>query len=215
MKRYYFLLILLITVLSIGNIKAQSFSEWFKQKKTQKKYLLAQIAALETYLKAAEKGYDIAQNGLSAISVLKDSDFMQHVLHFQRLEMVTPRVKNYSKVLAIAEMEDRSEQFRSALMAEKGLNNLLNTQELTSLHQICDDANIEAVKDLEELELLVTDGKLKMTDDERISHIDRLYLEVKNKLRRVVTLAQNIRSLINGRKKQADGTRILEQLYGK
>ena len=213
MKRLY--LLLLIIVLSAGSTRAQSFSEWFKQKKTQKKYLLAQIAALETYLKAVEKGYDIAQNGLSAISVLKDGDFMQHVLHFQRLEMVSPRVKSYSKVLAIAEMEDRSQRIRSVLMAEKDLNDLLNTSELTSLHEICDDAGSEGKKDLQELELLVTDGKLKMTDDERILHIDQLYLEVREKLRGVLLLAQNVQSVLVGRTKQRKDLRSLELLYGK
>jgi len=213
MKRLY--LLLLIIVLSAGSTRAQSFSEWFKQKKTQKKYLLAQIAALETYLKAVEKGYDIAQNGLSAISVLKDGDFMQHVLHFQRLEMVSPRVKSYSKVLAIAEMEDRSQRIRSVLMAEKDLNDLLNTSELTSLHEICDDAGSEGKKDLQELELLVTDGKLKMTDDERILRIDRLYLEVREKLRGVLLLAQNVQSVLVGRTKQRKDLRSLELLYGK
>lgn len=213
MKRFY--LLLLITVLVVGSTRAQSFSEWFKQKKTQKKYLLAQIAALETYLKAVEKGYDIAHNGLSVISVLKDGDFMQHVLYFQSLEMVSPRVKKYSKVLAIADMEDRSQRIRSVLVADKDLNDLLNNREWTPLHQICDDASAEAKKDLEELELLVTDGKLKMTDGERILRIDQLYLEVKKKLRGVLLLAQNVQSLMAGRKKQADDIKILGQLYGK
>lgn len=198
----------------MGSTDAQSFSEWFKQKKTQKKYLLAQIAALGTYLKAVEKGYDIAQNGLSVISVLKDGDFMQHVLYFQRLEMVSPRVKKYAKVVGIAEMEDRSEQCRSALLTDKRLDDLLNARELSAVRQICKEADDDAEKDLEELELLVADGKLKMTDDERILRIDGLYLEVKNKLGRVLLLAQNVRSLMAGRAKHSSDIKVLKQLYG-
>lgn len=39
----------IIGALCCGPLPAQSFSEWFKQKKTQKKYLLEQIAALQMY----------------------------------------------------------------------------------------------------------------------------------------------------------------------
>jgi hypothetical protein len=54
---------------------AQTANEWFKQKKTQTKYLIEQIAALNVYLKTAKKGYDIAQRGLTLIGDIKDGSF--------------------------------------------------------------------------------------------------------------------------------------------
>ena len=43
--------------------KAQTFAEWFQQKKTQIKYLTEQIAALEQYGNYVKQGYRIAQGG--------------------------------------------------------------------------------------------------------------------------------------------------------
>lgn len=43
---------------------AQTFAEWFKQKETQKKYLIQQIVAFQMYLGYVQKGYSIAQKGL-------------------------------------------------------------------------------------------------------------------------------------------------------
>ena len=206
---------MLLTGCFMCTTNAQSFSEWFKQKKTQKKYLLAQIAALETYLKAVVKGYDIANSGLTTISMLKDGDFLQHAAYFRSLEMVSPKVKNYSKVMAIAEMEDRSENVREALSGNKDLNVYLNTQELASLQKILENKADAAIHDLDELELLVTDGKLNMTDDERIRRIDGLYFEVKSKLRGVLQLAKNVRSMIAGRAKREKDLSGLKLLYGK
>ena len=213
MKTWF--LFMLLTGCFMCTTNAQSFSEWFKQKKTQKKYLLAQIAALETYLKAVEKGYDIANSGLSAISMLKDGDFLQHAAYFRSLEMVSAKVKNYSKVLAIAEMEDRSEVVREVLSDSNDQNVYLNTRELASLRKILENTADAAIHDLEELELLVIDGKLKMTDDERIRRIDGLYLEVKRKLRGVLQLAKNVRSMIASRAKRRKDLSGLKQLYGK
>ena len=210
-------IVLVMAVLTLGGTSAgaQSFSEWFRQKKTQKKYLLAQIAALESYLKLVEKGYDIAGSGLAVITKLKNGDFMQHALHFNRLKRVSPAVKNYSKVLAIAEMEDRSEQFRRALLSDTSLRALLSARELRSLHRFCEDAGKEAEKNLKYLELLVTGEELEMTDDERISHIDELYERVKKQVHAVLKLGGQVRSLMKARKEGARDYGMLERVYGR
>jgi len=68
----------LMLFLSAGNIHAQTFSEWFRQKKTQKKYLLQQIAALQVYIGYAQKGYRIAKEGLTTIGGFTKGEFDLH-----------------------------------------------------------------------------------------------------------------------------------------
>ena len=53
--------LLILFVLAGGLSQAQTFNEWFRQKATQKKYLIQQIAALQVYLDYVQKGYAIAQ----------------------------------------------------------------------------------------------------------------------------------------------------------
>ena len=55
-------------ILSTNIGHSQKWDEWFKQKKTQKKYLIQQIAALKVYLGYLKEGYDIAIS-ISTISV--------------------------------------------------------------------------------------------------------------------------------------------------
>jgi hypothetical protein len=45
------------------NANAQTWREWTKQKETQIKYLVEQIAAFQTYLGYVKQGYDIAHKG--------------------------------------------------------------------------------------------------------------------------------------------------------
>lgn len=65
-----FLLIVMISF-SACWVKAQTFNEWFKQKKTQIQYLIDQIAALQVYSQSLQKGYDIADAGLKFIHGIK------------------------------------------------------------------------------------------------------------------------------------------------
>ena len=56
------LLILSTMVLCADNLSAQTVAEWFRQKATQRKYLLQQIAALHVYSGYLSKGYSIAKD---------------------------------------------------------------------------------------------------------------------------------------------------------
>lgn len=212
---------LLAGLLSTGCLPAQSFSEWFKQKKTQKKYLLAQITALQSYSHWIEKGYQIAAVGLGAVSSFKQGDFSQHSHYFSSREKVSSAVKNYPKVSAILKMADAMSKIRkkltSAAGSGSGLTAMLNSHELQSLKRINDAAAVEADKDLETLALLVTDGKLKMTDDERIKAINLLYTRVRKRLTATMEFDRRMQALVSSRKKQAadpGDVGVLRRLYG-
>lgn len=198
-----------------SSLQAQSFSEWFKQKKTRKKYLLAQIAALGTYVKAVEQGYDIAQDGLTAVCGLKGGNFMQHALHFQSLQMVSPRVKGYLKVAAIPEMEDQMAQCRQSVLTDKNVTGYLNERELVAVRQLFNEASIASKPALEELEMLSTDHTLAMTDDERITQVDQLYAAVKNRVNHTYRVCRLIRAVAAARRTDhRDMTARLSDLYG-
>ena len=55
------ILILFLLTIIVTTTQAQTFAEWFRQKKTQKQYLIQQIAALQVYIGYAQKGYSIAK----------------------------------------------------------------------------------------------------------------------------------------------------------
>src|SRR5438046_646086 len=100
------IIIIILSFLAAGQLcRAQTYDEWVRQSKTQKKYLLEQILALKTYIGYAEKGYSIASKGLNTIKDIKDGDFNLHDNFFNSLSAVNPQVKKYSKVAAIIAMQ--------------------------------------------------------------------------------------------------------------
>ena len=65
------IIILLILAFSFGNGQSQGLSDFFSQSEADIKYMLQQVAALQVYIGYAEKGYSIAQKGLTFIGDLK------------------------------------------------------------------------------------------------------------------------------------------------
>jgi hypothetical protein len=88
---------LALTLLSLS-VHAQTFAEWFSQGKTQKKYLLAQIAALNTYSSFLRTGYNVAKGGLGSISSYVGDELKLHTVYYDRLKNVDPALKANPKV---------------------------------------------------------------------------------------------------------------------
>ena len=107
----------MLVVLTIP-LHAQTFSEWFSQKKTQKKYLLEQIAALQMYIGYAKKGYEIAGSGLSTIRNITNGEFKLHDLFITGLKKVSPVVRNDIRVAEIILLEIEIIKSFSALVQD-------------------------------------------------------------------------------------------------
>src|SRR5215470_7473984 len=95
----------IILIVLTYQCQAQSFDVWFQQKKTQKKYLLQQIAALQVYLDYLEKGYSISKEGLGMIQDLKNGEFVLHDSFFNSLKIVNPVVRKGAEVTEIVALQ--------------------------------------------------------------------------------------------------------------
>src|SRR5688572_25460063 len=121
-----FLINILVFFISCQLSQAQTYDEWFRQNKTQKKYLLQQITALQVYIDYAAKGYSIATKGLSTIENIKHGDFNLHSDYFKSLSFVKPAIKHYAKVAAIISM-----QVSVAKKAQHFINTFKSSKQLT------------------------------------------------------------------------------------
>lgn len=76
---------------------SQTFNEWFRQKKTQIKYLTEQIAHLQAQIILIKKGCDIARDGWELITDFKNGEFSLHEDHFNRKERINPAIDDDPK----------------------------------------------------------------------------------------------------------------------
>ncbi len=165
------------------HIQAQTpnWDEWFRQKKTAKKRLVEQIAALKIHLANLKKGYQIVQRGLYTIDNIKSGNFNLHRDFFSSLNKVNPHIKNSAKVAdIIAYQVYIIRDFKQANARLKQDGNL-TPEELYYLGYCYTNMMKSCDLTLAQLMDTITQDKKQMTDDQRIKEIDRLHEDMRDK----------------------------------
>jgi hypothetical protein len=183
-------------ILSINIGFSQTWKEWFNQKKTQKEYLVKQIAALKVYANYLKEGYDIAQKGLSMVSDIKDRNFGDHKEHFWSLKIVKDALGNDSRIQLILTRQ-------VAIIKElRELKNVCrNSEDLTEKEvRYIDLVYTNLLRDCERsiaaLENVISDGAYQMADDERIEYIEAIYHDMNSKYAFTRTFCGSTEALI-------------------
>src|SRR5687768_615661 len=92
------ILIMSLLLFVVQSAHSQAWNEWFRQKKTQKKYLIQQIAALKVYLKYLKQGYGIVKKGMQVVGDIKEGNFNSHKEYFGSLREVNELISGSGKV---------------------------------------------------------------------------------------------------------------------
>ncbi|GAA4131912.1 hypothetical protein GCM10022216_02420 [Sphingobacterium kyonggiense] len=204
----YALLTALASAAAAG-VQAQTFAEFFSQKKKQKEYLLTQIAALQLYIGYAKKGYDIVGSGINTVKDIKNGEFGLHSAFFGSLKAVSPVIRNNSKVAEIIALQ---------LAISKSLNGMKGNSFLSADNQryiASVRANVldECVTDLEELLLVITSGKVEMTEDERIKRLDRVYDAMRDKSAFTQHFTGQVQALAAQKSREQQSINHIRRLY--
>jgi len=208
------LLIILVFSIGIKQSHAQTYDEWFRQNKTQKKYLLQQITALQQYIGYAQKGYSIATKGLNVIQNIKHGDFNLHNNFFNSLSAVNPGISKYSKVSAIITLQISIAKNAHNTIKNCRKENQLSGTELSYLQQVFNNLLSDCAINLNELFSLITDGEQQMKDDERLKRIDKLYKDMKDKKVFVQTFSESAKGLSLQRRNEKYDIEIGRKLNG-
>ncbi len=208
------LLFLLLLASAAGTLQAQTFAEWFQQKKTQKKYLLQQIAALQVYIGYAQKGYNIAKDGLNTIGGFTRGEFNLHTDYFNSLKSVNPEVKRYAKVADIIALQIKIVQNYNRTYRQLNSSDAFSADELAYISRVFGRLLDDCDKTLDELITITTDSKLEMKDDERIKRIDNLYLDMQDKFTFSQSFSNDAKSLAASRIKDKTDVQTSRALRG-
>ena len=204
------LAIAFILLVTVSSGRAQTWNETFRQKQTQKKYLLEQLAALKLYADYLGKGYKIVHTGLQTVKDISKGEFNLHNTFINSLKAVRPLIRNNSKVSGIIVFQL---EISKALNGVKGFEQLSgsNHEYIQSVRNAVMD---ECSKDLEELYLIITSGKVEMTDDERLRRLDYVYEAMRDKARFIQRFTNDIQLLIRQKKQETESINELKNSYG-
>jgi hypothetical protein len=160
---------------------AQTFDEWFRQKKTQRKYMVQQIAALKVYLGYLKDGYNIAKKGLTIVGDIKQGKFDLDMEYLASLKNVNPAVSGSAKVAGII-------TYQRAILIEFGNlrrkaneTDLFTNDEKNYISRVYANMLEESESSVVELDRVLSNSDFEMKDDERVKRVDDLYIDMKDK----------------------------------
>jgi len=208
--------VVLMIVLAALSFSAngQNWSEWFRQKKTQRKYLLEQIAALKVYFDYTNKGYDIARKGLGSIRNIKSGDLHIHSGYFQSLQQVNPNIAHYAKVAGIIRYQLKIMGQAKEVMAGIKEAETFTLDEIDYCGKVFDRLLAETMEDLDQLTALITTSKLEMKDDERLKRIDVLYSDMQDKYSFCCSFSEEMALLSVQRRREQHDVDVSKTLNG-
>lgn len=176
-NKFKILVLLLLFIVFTGTpVKAQS---------TEAQQLLLNVeklSQLKNILKDMKRGYTILSGGYNAIKDIAQGNFSLHEVFLDGLMLVSPEVKKYRRVLDIINDQKRIVwEYKTAFRQFKVTNNF-NALEIDYLGRVYKQLLDLSLDNLDQLVLIITSSKLRMSDEERLRAIDQIFDDTRDKL---------------------------------
>lgn len=136
------------------------------------------LAQFKKILKNMKDAYTIIFKGYTAVKDLSQGNFTLHKTFLDGLLEVSPAVKKYKRITDIFNYQVRILKEYKAAWQQFRDDKQFTSTEIDYLGKVYTNLFNETLKSLEELAMVITSGKLRMSDDERLQAIDRIYASV-------------------------------------
>jgi len=207
MKKIILLFIVLSTCLT-SKLSAQS------EEVQQLLLNVEKLAQFKQILSDLKKGYQIISVGYSTIKDLSQGNFNLHKTFLDGLMMVSPAVKKYKRIADIINNQAMLvKEYKNAFNRFKRDGNF-SPEEIAYLGKVYGNLFKQSLNDLDELTIIITDSKLRMSDDERLEAIDRIFSNMQDKLLFLRHFNNNTTILAIQRAKERNDAATMQKIYG-
>jgi DNA repair ATPase RecN len=143
---------------------------------------IEKLAQFKQILQDMKKGYEILNGGYNIVKDLSEGNFSLHQTFLDALMQVSPSVRKYKRIgdiinyqiLLVKEYKSAFSRFRK--------NNLFDETEIKYVEKVYSTLFKQSMLNLDGLATVITANKLRMSDDERLESIDRIYADMQDKL---------------------------------
>jgi hypothetical protein len=140
------------------------------------------LGQLKNILTDMKNGYVIITDGYNAVKNISEGNFSLHEVFLDGLTLVSPEIKKYGRVAdIISNQKDIVKEYKSAFNRFKRSGNF-SPQEINYLSNVYKQLFDQSLNNLDELATVITSSKLRMSDDERLQVIDRIFADTQDKL---------------------------------
>ena len=143
---------------------------------------IEKLSQFKKILSDMKKGYELLSGGYKTVKDMTEGNFSLHKTFLDALMQVSPAVKNYKKVGEIVEY-----QISIVKESRNGMNRFIKSgnfsgQEINYFEKVYGKLLNQSLRNLDELTMIITADKLRMSDDERLKAVDDIYEQMQDKL---------------------------------
>ena len=143
---------------------------------------IEKLSQFKKILSDMKKGYELLSGGYKTVKDMTEGNFSLHKTFLDALMQVSPAVKNYKKVGEIVEY-----QILIVKESRNGMNRFIKNgnfsgQEINYFEKVYENLLNQSLRNLDELTMVLTADKLRMSDDERLKAVDDIYEQMQDKL---------------------------------
>lgn len=172
------------------------------------------LVQLEEILDQMYKGYKILSDGYNVVKNISEGNFNLHKVFLDGLLAVNPSIAKYKRIPDIIRYQEMVvDEYRRG-MARIRQDGELSADEVRYVERLYSNLIKRTLRGLDELVTIVTATKLRMSDDERLKGIDRLYQEMTRELRFVRSLNSYTYELARQRAKSKNEIETMQHLHG-
>jgi hypothetical protein len=172
------------------------------------------LVQLKSILKQVYDGYEILHKGYTSIRDISEGNFNIHKVFLDGLMQVSPAVRNYGRVgeiisyqvKIVSEYRSAFNQFRQSMQ--------FTVAELDQLSKVYARLLTSSVETLDELAMVITGGKMRMSDDERLQAIDRCYNKIVDQYSFLQEFNNQNAVLSVQREKEQQEIKLLKEIHG-
>lgn len=180
----------------------------------QLKLDLEKLVQMKTMLSNMYNGYTTLSNGYNQITSLAKDNFDLHKNYLDQLLQVANPVRNYPLVQAILELQATISNEGNTAYMSYVKSGLFRTNELQAFKNRLDQTKAAVFKQLNHLQLVLTPGSLRMSDQERMGAIDRIDKDVGDVLVSIRAMIKEQNDIAAARAQQKKDNNAMKAWYG-
>ncbi|MFH6999432.1 TerB family tellurite resistance protein [Flavobacterium sp. FlaQc-57] len=143
---------------------------------------IEKLSQFKQILSDMKKGYEILSGGYKAVKDMSEGNFSLHKTFLDALMLVSPVVKNYKRVGDIINYQVLLVKESKRAFNRFAKSNSFSPEEIAYFEKVYGNLLVQSIRNLDELLTIVTADKLRMSDDERLEAIDKIYQDMEEKL---------------------------------
>ena len=207
MKKIVIIGIVLVGLLLPSKVTAQA------QEMQQLILNIEKLAQFRQILKDMKKGYEILNGGYNTVKKLSQGNFNLHETFLDALMQVSPTIRNYRRVGDIVNYQVLLvKEYKAAFNRFKNSGNF-NPDEIAYLERVYNNLFKQSLRNIDELTSVITANKMRMSDDERLVTIDKIYADIQDKLLFLRSFNNNTSVLAIQRVKERNDVNAMRNIY--